>query len=135
MVNPVLRDLIGIRFIEGGRDTESGLDCWGLAMEVYRRYGINIPDFTVDAFAFQTIDRLANESIMTKSWEEVYHPEDKDAPLIVLMRMHPKFVNHAGVFIGNNRIIHTMRRMNVVLTRVDAIKTRITGYYRYVDNH
>ena len=29
-------DLIGAPFIDGGRDKETGLDCWGLAREMFR---------------------------------------------------------------------------------------------------
>ena len=37
-------DLIGIPYVDYGRDPHKGLDCWGLAMELYRRRGIQLPD-------------------------------------------------------------------------------------------
>ncbi len=127
---PKLSTLIGKGFVDGGRDVDTGLDCWGLVMEVFRRYSLTCPDFTVDAFAFQAIDLLADEAIESRKWEEVYRPADEDAPLVVLMRMHPTLITHAGVYIGGNRIIHTMKSTGVIISRVDALKTRITGYYR-----
>ncbi len=126
-----ISDLIGGRFVNGGRSVVKGLDCWGLVMEVFRRYGITIPDFTVDAFAYQTINALAGEAVETRKWEEVYKPKDKDAPLVVLMRMHPKLITHAGVFLGDNRIIHTMKSTGIITSKTtSSLQSRITGYYR-----
>ena len=125
-----LNDLIGGKFVNGGRSTAKGLDCWGLVMEVFRRYGVKLPDFTVDAFACTAIDALAGEAVVSRIWEEVYEPLDKDAPLVVLMRMHPKLITHAGVFVGGNCIIHTTAGTGIIRSRVNALKSHITGYYR-----
>ncbi len=129
MANKV-RNLVGTRFVNGGRDVKKGLDCWGLVIEVYRRHGKICPDFTVDAFAFQAIDNLANKETGERLWEEVHSPRDEDAPLVVLMRMHPRYITHAGVFLGRNKIIHTTKGTDAIMSRVDALKSRITGYYR-----
>lgn len=128
-------DLIGGQFVNGGRGVSTGLDCWGLVMEVYKRYGIDVPDFTVDAFAYQTIDTLTGKAIKSQRWEKVYTPADKDAPLVVLMRMHPKFITHTGVYIGRNKIIHTMKMTGVITSKATALKSRMVGYYRYVQDN
>jgi len=130
-----LDNLIGKQFVDGGRNVDTGLDCWGLVMEVFKRYKAPVPDFTVDAFACQAINALAGEAVESRKWEEVYRPADKDAPLVVLMRMHPTLITHAGVYIGGNRIIHTTKGTGVILSRVDALKSRIAGYYRYVQDN
>jgi len=123
-------DLVGIPFVNGGRDIRIGLDCWGLVMEVFKRYGVELPDFKLDAFAFTAIDALIGEATVSQSWEEVYKPCNGDAPLVVLMRIHPVLVTHAGVFIGQNKIIHTMENTNTVISRVGIIGNHIVGYYR-----
>ena len=130
-----VRNLVGGRFVNGGRSIVTGLDCWGLVMEVYRRYGITIPDFTIDAFAFQAIDVLAGEAAATRVWEKVQEPKDRDAPLVALMRMHPKYITHAGVYIGGNQIIHTMKMTGVIVSKCTALRSRIEGYYRYVEDN
>jgi len=132
---PKMDDLIGRRFVNGGRELITGLDCWGLVMEVYRRYGLTIPDFTVGAFAFQTIDALAREAMESRIWERVHELNDKDVPLVVLMRMHPKLITHVGVYMGHNRIIHTMKMTGIITSRASALKSRIVGYYRYVQDN
>ena len=42
-------DLIGVPFVDGGRDAKSGLDCWGLVKEVFRRQGYEVPDYHISA--------------------------------------------------------------------------------------
>ena len=127
-----LNGLVGKEFVDGGRDIATGMDCWGLVMEVFKRYGMEVPDFVVGAFACQAIDALAGEAVETREWEEVYRPEDRDVPLVVLMRMHHDLITHAGVFVGGNRIIHTTKSTGVIVSRVDALKSRIAGYYKYI---
>ena len=127
---PHIRDLVGVPFVNGGRNVAEGLDCWGLVMEVFRQYGITLPDFTIDTFAYQAIDALAGEEIESRKWEEVYNPTDRDVPLVILMRMHPNLITHAGVLLRSNRIIHTMKCTGVVISRLIAFKSRIAGYYR-----
>lgn len=126
----IINTLVGTPFMNGGRDVKIGLDCWGLVIEVYKRYGSPCPDFTVDSFAFKAIDALANQETETKIWEEVHNPHEGDEPLVVLMRMHPRLITHAGVFVGGNRIIHTTKSTNAVISRVNVLKSHITGYYR-----
>ena len=125
-------DLVGRRFVEGGRDVQTGVDCWGLVMEVYRRFGMDIPDFTVDSFAFRQIHDLVEYSTCTGNWDEVQTPTDEDAPLVVLMRIHPALITHAGVWLGHGKMIHTMKGTGVVVSHVDKFRSRIAGYYRYV---
>jgi len=130
-----IKDLIGGRFVNGGRSVRAGMDCWGLVMEVYRRYGIAIPDFTVGAFDYVVINALMDEAVESQKWEEVGKPAIGDVPLVVLMRMHPTLITHAGVYVGGNRIIHTMKMTGVIMSRVDGLKSRIEGYYRYVPDN
>ena len=123
-------DLVGTPFVNGGRDVNIGLDCWGLVMEVFRRHGVDVPDFTVDALAFDKIDAMAGEASVSRKWEEVFNPSDDAVPLVVLMRVHPIYVTHAGVLLGGNRVIHTIQNANTVITRVGLLKHRTAGFYR-----
>ena len=135
MDKPNFIDLIGKRFVNRGRSAVKGMDCWGLVMEVFRRYGVYVPDYTVDAFAFHTIDKVAGIAAQSRKWKRVEMPANGDAPLAVLMRMHPKYITHAGVYIGDNRIIHTMKCTDVIVSKATALNRRIEGYYRYVEDN
>ena len=125
-----LRDLIGVKFVSGGRDVGTGLDCWGLAMEIYRRYGMELPDFVVDSFAFQIINQMAWEEIQSRKWEQVEEPRNGGAPLVVLMRIHPKYVNHVGVYTGGGRIMHTRKDTGVIISGCSQLRQNIEGFYR-----
>ena len=41
-------DLIGVPFVDGGRDT-NGMDCWGLVRECFKRQGIVVKDYGISA--------------------------------------------------------------------------------------
>ncbi|MDD4985036.1 MAG: NlpC/P60 family protein [Dehalococcoidales bacterium] len=125
-----LKGLIGRPFTNLGRDPRHGLDCWGLVMEVFRRYGIEVPDFDINSFAYMAIDDLVQRETLTPRWEWVDAPTDADVPLVALMRMHPRLVNHAGVYIGHGTIMHTTKGTGVITSRQTALKTRIVGYYK-----
>lgn len=43
-------DLIGVPFVEFGRDARTGLDCYGLAIEVCRRAGKELRDVVLEKF-------------------------------------------------------------------------------------
>lgn len=126
----MVEDLIGVPFVNGGRNVAEGLDCWGLVMEVFRRYGQTIPDFTVDAFACQAIDALAGQEMETRHWEQMYEPLEDYVPLVALIRIHPVHISHAGVYLGQNQIIHTIQYTGCVISQRHTFGNRIEGYYR-----
>ena len=120
-----MANTVGIPFVKGGRDSEQGVDCWGLVMLVYKEhYGTDIPDFT-------DIDGFLDEG----DWECIPEPKDEDVPLVALMASYPDCIIHAGIFIGNNRVIHTMEQTNSIISRVDLLKEHIIGYYRYIQSN
>jgi len=135
MVEPELRGLVGMGFINHGRQPDNGLDCWGFVMEVFKRYGIILPDFQVSAFDYETIDELAHKVIGFNSWREISKPVDADVPLVALMRIHPMLITHAGVFVGKNRIIHMTKHAGAIISKITRLQSRITGYYRYVESN
>lgn len=133
-IQPFFADLIGSPFVNKGRDVLNGLDCWGLVMEIFMRYGIEIPDFTIDSFAFAEIDDLVGEAIATRKWEVIKHITDNDVPLVVLMRIHPRYITHAGVYVGNGKIMHTMEKTGVVMSKASTLRNQIIGYYKFVED-
>ena len=130
-----LNNLVGIPFKSGGRDIQNGLDCWGLVIETYKRFGIKIPDITIRISPSGLVAGSAGMGTEKCRWKEVYYPKDNDIPLTVLMQIHQKYITHAGVLVSRNRLLHTTKCTGSILTRLDAIKSHVIGYYRYVEDN
>lgn len=124
-----LADLIGAPFVDGGRDPETGLDCWGLAMEVFRRYGIQLPDYRIGCLDETGIDDAAENS--RSAWVRCERDAAPVPCLLAIRFNNPKLINHTGVYLGAGRFIHTMQKVGVNISRVDdpAWRHMIEGFY------
>jgi len=124
--NVKLDDLLDVPYVNQGRDIETGLDCWGLAMVVCKRYGVDLPEYVISAKEYAKIDRER----FRVPWEKIADPHQYNPPLLVVIRMHPVYYNHIGVWIGGGRIIHTTEETGVVIESLNPIlKRKIEGYY------
>lgn len=118
------RDLLGVKFKVHGRSKEEGFDCYGLAVEVLRRNGITMKDVFYDDFerrkdVHDTLHCLVkNEKIESLMKNCVIEIDDKGGPF------------HIGVYIGEGKMIHTVREAGVVIEPVSRYKKRITGLYK-----
>lgn len=123
---------IKIPFVDGGRDY-SGADCWGLVQLVMRDiYDTIIPDYRISCMDFIRINRRIRSEQTMPQWNRIEHTIE---PCIILFSLnkHRRFLNHAGLYIGNGRFIHTIRHHGATINRIDHqfYRTRIEGYYQY----
>ena len=94
-------DLIGTPFIDGGRDKEIGLDCWGLAREM-------------------TAEEM--------DWERLNAPEEG---CLVLLRLSPEvWANHVGICLGGGKFIHAYSATGTCIDRLARWRSRIVGFYK-----
>lgn len=126
-----MNDLIGKQFQSGGRGPDV-YDCWGLVREVYRRYEIELPDYSIAADACQQIeDQIKAEKVFGK-WQQITEPE---IPCLVLLQCHPEFVQHVGVYTGAGKFLHIRqeKEKGVVVNRLDdpIWKRRFRGFWKY----
>lgn len=124
------RDYLGIKYKHLGRDKRKGLDCWGLILNIYKDYyEIDLPDLQNYE---QDWSYKGNNYIMdryTDEWSRIQVPQKF---CLVLIKNAHNIVNHAGVYIGNNRFIHCCRA-GVVISRIDDFwKPKIEGYFKKV---
>lgn len=119
-------DLIGVPFIDGGRDPDVGLDCWGLSAEVFRRYGIELPDYKISCEDASKINNEINEQ--RPFWRRC--EGEIPVPALVVIRF-ATYCDHTGVYIGQGRFIHTRKEIGVNIDRVDSPvwKKCIEGFY------
>ncbi|WP_188397650.1 C40 family peptidase [Sporomusa sp. GT1] len=121
-----VEDLIGLPFIDGGRNPTVGLDCWGLSTEVFRRYGITLPDYKISC---EDASRIHSEVNEQRPWWRRCEG-DIPVPALVVIRF-TVYCDHTGVYIGQGRFIHTRKRIGVNIDRIDnpAWANRIEGFY------
>lgn len=125
-MKPTFTDLIGLPFVDGGRDPAVGLDCWGLSTEVFRRYGIELPDYKISCEDASQIN-----SEMDKQRPFWRRCEGQiPVPALVVIRF-AVFCDHTGVYVGQGRFIHTRKEVGVNIDRIEspAWRKRIDGFY------
>lgn len=118
-------DLIGIPFVDGGRDPRSGLDCWGLVKEAFRRQGCEVPDYHISAI--EATDIAEEMKQQEDEWERLDGPR---VGCLVLLRLTPGlWANHVGICIGNGRFLHAYLPTGVCIDRLRRWQSRVVGYY------
>ena len=128
----MFNDLIGIPFVDGGRDIKTGFDCYGLVMEIYRRNGINLPEYYAPALDSEAVSTQIETATQLPIWER---SDRSEPPLLAVMAIHfnSPLCNHTGVYIGNGKFIHTREKIGVCIDSIHspAWRHRIDGYYIY----
>lgn len=124
-------DLIGIPFLPKGRDPKTGLDCWGLVVEVFRRSRIALPEHLIDPSEHAAIAAAISKASSSGQWEKIEQPEPF---AVVVIRQHPEWEQHLGVCLGSGKFIHSRIHLGVGIDRLEdpVYKHQIKGYYRYV---
>lgn len=123
--------LIGIPYLNMGRDPNLGLDCWGLLREFYHRYlNIQLPSYA-DKYQ-DSLDKESTQAAIENNysdWVLVTEPKFGDA-ILCRLAGHPC---HVGVYMGNNTMLHTQNGHNSGIEVIDGVKwkNRIDGYYRH----
>ena len=97
---------LGVRHCMGGR-TKKCIDCSGLLVAVFGEHGISLPHSSEEQARYGRIlsadDRL------------------REGDLVFFIRSYrtPRFITHSGIYVGNNRFIHTSSSNGVVITPMD----------------
>lgn len=103
-------------------------DCWGLMALIYKNeFNICIHE-NMDVYTDKTskVNRLIKYIAL---WEPVDEPIIGDGILFLIANKVP----HCGVYIGDNKMIHTVSDISSCIQKVDnhIWKSRFEGYYRY----
>ncbi|MFU2486869.1 C40 family peptidase [Thauera sp. WH-1] len=113
---------LGIRYRFGGTSPETGLDCSGLVLNVFRNaVGLDLP-------------RTARE--MAKLGDNIGRQELKPGDLVFFNTMRRTF-SHVGIYLGDGKFVHAPSSGGKV--RVESIATRywaqrFNGARRLVDD-
>lgn len=99
-------DLIGKPFEALGRGPD-GYDCWGLVMEVSKRFGQEVPDYGIDPGDLKAIHSKYYE--VELEYDVVNVPKEGD--IVLYKRMDGGL--HFGIMINSSKMIHVSRSLGV----------------------
>ena len=112
---------IGMHYLWGGTTPEisstsgkymsGGFDCSGFVSYAYKYFGINLPRTTMDQ---------VNKSISIN----IKNLKDGDLVFFMTNPVLPYQVSHVGIYIGNNKFIHSPKSGEVI--KISELK----GYYK-----
>lgn len=132
---PDLSDLIGVPFLDLGRDPSKGLDCWGLVMEVQRRMGRTVRDLAVPSCfdSEAAFDKMREATAQGGEWVAVSEPEPGDVAVMETNPQMPGCIDHCGVYLGSGRVIHAICKHEVSVFKVNhaSLFGRLRGWYRW----
>lgn len=83
---------IGTKYVWGGNSLTKGIDCSGFVQQVYKHFGYSTPRVSRD---------------MAKRYTKISISELKPGDLIFYGRVKDNYINHVGIYIGNNQVIHS----------------------------
>lgn len=126
-----LTKLVGVPFINKGRDRARGLDCWGLVLEASRvLFGRELPDYPGygDARSVCDVAPLFEER---SQWDRL---TDGAEPVgcVVVMRVAGN-ATHAGIVVRRGYMLHTMLYCQSVIEsyRSEKWAHRVEGFYEW----
>ncbi|UCR74484.1 tail assembly protein [Klebsiella phage KL3] len=82
-------------------------DCWGLIMSFHKLHGVELNDFRKPYEWWKEGEDLYAENWQAEGFEEVYGPP-RFGDMIIFQLQSPVW-NHAGIYVGNNEIIHHLQ--------------------------
>jgi len=102
-------DLIGKPFERGARGPDA-FDCWGLVLEMYRRAGVNAPDFASPG----TVEAIAH---LIEGQVGEWHRVDPRTPGAVLLFRVDGVGAHVGLSLGSDKFLHCIEPVGVCRER------------------
>ncbi len=125
----IIQKYLGIPYQHHGRSL-SGLDCYGLILEVFKNQGVRLWDIHDEydqEWSWKGKDFFIEN--YAREWEKVLDPRFMD---VVCFKNGKDIVNHAGVLLGEGKFIHAVKAGVVVSKLTDSQwQKRFVGFYRY----
>lgn len=120
-----LNKYIGIPFENGGRTFKS-CDCWGLCQLFYRHeLKFILPEYKIDCEDFDAINKQILFVVNGGSYNFFTKLDKPIVHCIVLMRLGAcKGLNHAAIWLGNNRILQAYEGTGSHIVQADNISWR-----------
>jgi len=126
----IANQYIGIPFKEHGRDMK-GVDCFGLILLIYKELGYNIDDYQYKPGWFKGSYNFFLENYH-KYAERIPENEIIMPGNAILFSVFDKSPTHIGVYLGNGKFIHCLRKVGVVISKLnqEPFKSKIKGRFK-----
>lgn len=125
---------IGIPFLRGGRNIETGLDCWGLFYIVYReQFGIELPvygDVSQSTMANVKIGGFIVAQAHEECWEKIPPQYCREGDGLIMRKRG--FPIHVAMHVARGWILHIERGIDSACERYDPLDCTIEGAYHHV---
>ena len=109
------------------------MDCYGLVRFIYKNeLGIEIPRFSSSCLDTLSIYRDYLNQI-SKFWAPVSDYEVFDVVAMAYDPYHPRIVTHFGIYIGNGKMLHSLKGIGSFTCQMTDYSYCIKGVYRWVD--
>lgn len=118
-------DLLAIPFERGGRGP-AAYDCYGIVREMFRRDGINLPDFESPG-TLEEIERLVETTPTGPRWR----PVPIGTPRAIITFRVDGAGAHVGYYLGGDRFLHALEATGVTTERLTGNAMRPLASYRY----
>jgi cell wall-associated NlpC family hydrolase len=117
-------DLVGMKYKPHGRG-DGGYDCYGLTLEVEKRFGNVLPDFEYE----DTEGKIDEESVELLKNGNARKIGDFIPGAIILLQNIQGMKTHIGVYLGDGMFIHSHIKKNVCIDTVYSHRHCISGVY------
>jgi cell wall-associated NlpC family hydrolase len=123
-------ELLGIPFVWGGRDPATGLDCYGLVKEWYRRVkGIELED--VEDYDREILKGDPFACCQTPgAWVEVTGAFETGDVLVFGSGNGQDATVHCGVLLARGKVLHTAEGHGSIVSPLRLLKSRLLRGYR-----
>lgn len=122
-------DLRSVKFVSGGRASKEGLDCYGLCIEIYRRLGRNLPEYSSP-----DDNKEAASGMISKERDKFVKIPHATAWCLVLFAIFPPYETHIGVVLEDRKsFIHVAKKVGCCIEKLDNPfwEKRIRGFYEW----
>lgn len=127
MIN--IDDLIGVRYKNNGRSIVTGMDCYGMAIEVSKRFGHILPDIAEIKASTRNLKLCEQKVLEQINVKEIKEPETEGD--ILFFKSGSGVLDHIGVYLGDGRFIHC-NKYGVHIERVFYYKNMIGRVYTWL---
>ena len=130
------QNYVGIPYRDCGRDSEDGLDCYGLVRHVLEaEYGHDVPSYigTYDSAEDSTsTHRAIRRALGDGRWQKVRADDAREGDVALLWLTDPGRPSHIGVRVGPDALLHTRRATGAIVERLDGVLgQRVLGWWRF----